>query len=215
MQTVGTILALVLTLMVYTYLIGDNVLFRLAEHILVGVSVGWAILQIFYGLLLPAWNSLTDGARNGLRGEVFAFLIPLILGVVLLTRPLRASKPLSNLVMAFVVGTIAALSLAGALAGTLLPQVGASLLPLGGDNLFGQIVLLLGTLLSLWYFQFTVFKREGSGETGGGLAVLNNRVRLLGRWSLMLAFGAVFAAVFLTYFAALLDRLVFLINIRF
>ncbi len=215
---IGTIIAVILTIMVYTYLIGDNVIFRLAEHILVGVSVGWAFIQILYNLLYPAWETISNGFQGGLRGQALALLIALVLGVVMLTRPLRATRPLTNLVMALVIGTVAALSLAGALAGTLLPQIGASLLPLNEGDIFGRVVLLIGTLVSLWYFQFTVFKSQRSTtETAGNqtLGMVSDRVRLLGRWSIMLAFGAVFASVFLTYFAALVDRLLFLINLKF
>jgi hypothetical protein len=120
--------------------------------------------------------------------------------------------------MALMIGVVAALSLAGALSGTLLPQVGASLLPLGEGDIFGRLVLLIGTLVSLWYFQFTVFKTRRPETEGGGtqtLELVNTRLRLFGRWSIMLAFGAVFASVFLTYFAALVDRLLFLINLKF
>ena len=222
MDKVGLIIALVLTLMVYSYLIGDNPLFKLAEHILVGVSVGWAVIQVLFNLILPTLAAVRDGfgANGGNFREAIALLIPLVLGVILLTRPLRATRPLSNLAMAVVIGTVAALSLAGALSGTLLPQVGASLVPLNANGdpfgLLGKIVLLVGTLASLWYFQFTVLRSRNGTVEGGttGLANLSDRFRLLGRWSIMLAFGAVFAAVFLTYFAALLDRLLFVINFR-
>ncbi|HEX2914022.1 MAG TPA: hypothetical protein VH186_24675 [Chloroflexia bacterium] len=215
---IGTIIAIILTIMVYTYLIGENVIFRIAEHILVGVSVGWAILQIYYNLLVPGWNNINAGISSGQLGETLAFLIPAILGIIMLTRPFRASKSLTNLIMALVIGTVAALSLAGALSGTLLPQIGASMLPLNGGDVFGRVILLIGTLVSLWYFQFTLFKtKRGDAEvtSGSALAGLNERVRVFGRWSIMLAFGAIFASVFLTYFAALLDRLLFLINLKF
>ena len=213
---IGTVIALILTVMVYTYLIGDNVIFRLAEHILVGVSVGWAILQIFYNLLVPAWNSIVDDARNGLRGELLALAIPLLLGLILLTRPFRATKSLTNLIMALVVGVVAALSLAGALSGTLLPQIGAATAPLNEGDIFGRLVLLVGTIVSLWYFQFTVFKSQRPESEGPQtLSMVSERVRIFGRWSIMLAFGAIFASVFLTYFAALVDRLQFIINIKF
>ncbi len=215
---IGTIIAVVLTVMVYTYLVGDNPIFRVAEHILVGVSVGWAILQVFYNLLLPSINAALEGARNGVTGEIIALLIPLGLGLILLLRSLRAFKSLTNLAMALVIGTVAALSLAGALSGTLLPQVGASFLPLGEGDIIGRVVLLIGTIVSLWYFQFTVFKSpqlEGEAKAGGALAMVSDRVRIFGRWSIMLAFGAVFASVFLTYFAALIDRVLFLINVKF
>lgn len=222
LNLVGTIIAVILTVMIFTYLLGDNPVFRLAEHILIGVSVGWATLQIFYNLLLPAFNYVLDNSKTGSL-DWWLYLIPLVLGLLLLLRPVRAAKPLTNLIMALVIGTVAALALAGALSGTLLPQVGATMLPLNTGDIIGRLVLLLGTILALWYFQFTVFgpSLPATGETApkqdqrAGLSGILGRVRLVGRWGIMLAFGAVFASVFLTYFAALVDRLLFLINLRF
>lgn len=207
---VGAIVALVLTVMVYSYLIGDNFIFRLAEHILVGVSVGFAFIQVLFGLIVPALNNIVQNATN-VRLEFFIYLIPVVLGILLLARPVRAARPLTNLVMALVIGTVSALALAGALAGTLLPQLGASMSPLNSGDVVGKIVLLLGTLLALWYFQFTFFQRRPEVQPTG-LVMLNERIRRLGRWSIMLAFGAIFASVFLTYFAALVDRLLFVIT---
>jgi hypothetical protein len=207
---VGAIVALVLTVMVYSYLIGDNFIFRLAEHILVGVSVGFAFIQVLFGLIVPALNNIVQNATN-VRLEFFIYLIPVVLGILLLARPVRAARPLTNLVMALVIGTVSALALAGALAGTLLPQLGASMSPLNSGDVIGKIVLLLGTLLALWYFQFTFFQRRPEAQPSG-LVMLNERIRRLGRWSIMLAFGAIFASVFLTYFAALVDRLLFVIT---
>ncbi len=226
LNLVGTIIAVILTVMIFTYLLGDNPVFRLAEHILIGVSVGWATLQIFYNLLLPAFNYVLDGSKTGSL-DWWLYLVPLALGLLLLARPLRAARPLTNLIMALVVGTVAALALAGALTGTLLPQVGATMLPLNTGDIIGRIVLLVGTILALWYFQFTVFKSSSTSFTSteaavepgqiqaAGISGIFRRVRLVGRWGIMLAFGAVFASVFLTYFAALVDRLLFLINLKF
>ena len=222
LNLVGTIVAVILTVMVFTYLLGDNPVFRLAEHILIGVSVGWATLQIFYNLLLPAFNYVLDNSKTG-QLDWWLYLVPLVLGLLLLLRPLRGAKPVTNLIMALVIGTVAALALAGALSGTLLPQVGAAMLPLNTGDIVGRVVLLLGTILALWYFQFTIFKVDSSyGNTAGLVqpqdvtpAGISGRLRLVGRWGIMLAFGAVFASVFLTYFAALVDRLLFLINLKF
>ena len=218
-NVVGTIIAVILTVMVFSYLLGDNPVFRLAEHILIGVSVGWAVVQIIFNLFVPAFDYILDTGQTGSL-DWWLYLVPMVLGVLLLLRPLRAARPLTNLVMALVVGTVAALALAGALSGTLLPQVGATMLPLTSGDIAGRVVLILGTILALWYFQFTVFRVNPSGEaavpaqevTATGVS---SRIRLAGRWAIMLALGAVFASVFLTYFAALVDRLLFLINLKF
>jgi hypothetical protein len=214
--TIGTIIAIILTLMVYSYLIGDNFLFRLAEHILVGVSVGWIFLQVLFSVLLPALNGLQRDFVGGnlSTGTILLYLVPVILGIILLFRPLRGAKPLTNMVMALIIGTVAALSLAGAVAGTLVPQIGATVIDLRTQTdagaLIGTVLMILGTLLALWYFNFTVRKPQTQAVVRpNGVGAIT---QLLGRWSLMLAFGAVFGMVFLTYFAALVDRVLFLIR---
>ena len=42
LDAAGTWVAVILTLFVFSYLLGDNALYRLAEHIFVGVAVGYA-----------------------------------------------------------------------------------------------------------------------------------------------------------------------------
>lgn len=225
---VGTIVAVILSLMIFSYLIGDNVLFRLAEHILVGVSVGYATVTIIFNVFIPAVNNLKDASSNMATGNnsliLALYLIPLLAGVFFLFRPLRAARPLTNMIIALVIGTVSALSLGGALAGTLIPQAGATMLPLTQNNngggsadlftIIGNVVLVVCTVTTLWYFQFTIRKNQGSGASGSRVATIGQRSRLLGRWTLMLALGAVFASVFLTYLAALIDRLSFLLPVR-
>ena len=52
-ETIGPIIAAVLTLLVFSYIFGDNVLFKLAAHIFVGVAVGYAIIVVVYEVFIP------------------------------------------------------------------------------------------------------------------------------------------------------------------
>lgn len=215
--TLGAGVAFVLTLMIFSYLIGDNVVFRIAEHVLVGVSIGWATLQIIFGVIVPAVDTIRQESSSGspTLGTILTYAIPLGLGLLLLLRSSRAARPITNVVIGLVIGTVAALALAGAVSGTLVPQVGQTIVSLrggegaSGADIIGNVVLVLGALLSLAYFQFTVMKKDSDVVSTVSVGAITH---MLGRWSLMLAFGAVFGAVFLTYFAALIDRLIFLIN---
>src|SRR5437764_11114013 len=99
LNLVGTIVAIILTIMVFTYLLGDNPVFRLAEHILIGVSVGWATLQIVFNLLVPAFKYVIDNSQTG-GLDWWLYLVPLVLGLLLLLRPLRGARPVTNLIMA-------------------------------------------------------------------------------------------------------------------
>ncbi len=219
--SLGVGVAIVLSLMVYSYLIGDNAVYKVAEHLLVGVSIGWAVLQILFGLIVPAVSSLQRELTSAspTPGTVLTFAIPLVIGLLLLLRPIRAARPVTNLIIALIIGTVAALALGGAVLGTLVPQVGATIVNLrGGEgaglgDILGNILLVAGAILSLAYFQYSMRKKpeDAATQTGGRDVALITR--LLGRWSIMLALGAVFGAVFLTYFAALVDRVVFLLNL--
>ena len=183
---VGTIIAVILTVMVFSYLLGDNPVFRLAEHILIGVSVGWAVFQIVFNLFVPAFSYILDTSKTG-NLDWWLYFVPMVLGLIMLLRPLRAARPITYLIMALVVGTVAALALAGAISGTLLPQVGATMLPLNSGDIVGRVVLILGTILALWYFQFTVFRVNSSDETSASTQEvtatgISSRIRLVGRW---------------------------------
>lgn len=52
-QTVGIALGFALSLMIYSYLLGDNPLYRLAVHVLVGVGLGYASVVAIYTVLIP------------------------------------------------------------------------------------------------------------------------------------------------------------------
>ena len=54
---IGPFIAALLTVMVFSYIFGDNVLFQLATHIFVGVAVGYAIIVIWYQVFIPTFNS--------------------------------------------------------------------------------------------------------------------------------------------------------------
>ncbi|MFN2167426.1 MAG: hypothetical protein ACK2U9_14310, partial [Anaerolineae bacterium] len=84
------------------YLLGDNVLFRLAEHIFVGVTVGYAVVVVFHNvlapkLLLPVVQALSQGDWD----QLLLLGISLLLGLLLLTKPLRRLSWLGTLSVAF------------------------------------------------------------------------------------------------------------------
>jgi len=49
----GTFLGFVLTLMTFSYVFGDNALFRIAIHIFIGVSAGYAAIIAWYSVIWP------------------------------------------------------------------------------------------------------------------------------------------------------------------
>ena len=94
----GTLVAIVLTLFVFSYLLGDNVLFRLAEHIFIGVAVGYAVVMAFHSVLGPKLlTPLVQFLGAGNWGGVVLLAVPLILGLLLLTKPFKRLSWLGSL----------------------------------------------------------------------------------------------------------------------
>ena len=83
LDLIGALLGFVLTVFVLSYIWGDNVLFRIATHLFVGVAAGYVTIVVIQNIILPQmiWPFL-DGDRNE---KIFAILF-LILGVLMLTK---------------------------------------------------------------------------------------------------------------------------------
>ncbi|MBN1484655.1 MAG: hypothetical protein JXA37_08025 [Chloroflexia bacterium] len=200
-ETVGLAIAAILTLMVYSFLIADNPLFRLAEHLLVGTALGYAVLVVLQRFLLPSISDVLATGGNPLSRLMTA--LGLLWGLLLwlwLARPVRwlASWPL-----AIVFGVGAALAIGGALMGTLIPQVGATMLPLSGNGWLDNLVIVIVVIAGLSYFFFIVRKEHPLGKIASGVAHF-------GRWCLMLALGAFLGTRAIALFSALIERIQFL-----
>ncbi|MFQ5886612.1 MAG: hypothetical protein ACE5II_05205, partial [Anaerolineae bacterium] len=78
-ELLGTWVAALLTLMVFSYLVSDNPLYRLAEHLFVGSALGYAIVVAIQDVLLPRLSTL---ARDPVT--YWHLFIPLLLGLLLL-----------------------------------------------------------------------------------------------------------------------------------
>jgi hypothetical protein len=82
---VGALIGFVLTLMVLSYIIGDNFLFRLAIHIFIGVASGYAAVLIISNViwnqvLVPLLQIFLQGAPNGLLASLLRLFPVLLLG---------------------------------------------------------------------------------------------------------------------------------------
>ncbi len=207
-DTIGAIVGLVITLLVFSYLIGDNPLYRVALHIFVGASVAYAVVVAWHAILRPL---LLDWVLRG-NVNVLLGLVPLLLGGLLLARGVRSLSWLGNFSIALLLGVGIAVAVGGALVGTLLPQAGAAMRPLSpfsypDDPLNGPLdglLIVVGTVTSLMVFTFTL--RRG---VSGRLIALSTR---LGRFFLFVSFGAVFAGVLIASVSVLVERLQFIIE---
>lgn len=206
-DVIGGGLAAVLTVMIFSYLLGANPLYRLAQHLFVGVSIGYAGVVLLTTVLLPRLGQVAgDPAGTSVR-----IGIPLLLGLLFLGRLARPNFALATPALLVVTVVAAALALGGALAGTLLPQTAATMLSLNPAQagLFGALnnaIIVLGVLASLYYFSFGVRSDGRRGPAGAFVAGV-------GRWLILITLGAVLGTLTVSFVAALIDRVRFLFDL--
>ena len=213
MEFIWTIAAFVLTLMVLSYLIGDNLLFRLAAYVFVGVAAGLVAVMVIYQVILPrmVWPLI-----YGTNEERLLALVPAVLGVFLLFKLSRRLGRLGNAPMAYIAGAGAAIIIGGAVYGTIIGQGSAAVNTLQfapGSGYLGRLgegfIILLGTLTSLAYFHFST--RAGVTQPGRRSGVMQ-AVSGVGQVFISITLGAVYAGVLLAALSALVERILFLIQ---
>jgi hypothetical protein len=201
----------ILTLMVLSFLYRDNPFYKIAEHILVGVSAAYIMVLGFWSTLWPngivklspAAARLVD--PNAPTGQAdLAVLIPMVLGLLMLCRLSTRWAWLSRWPAAFAIGTTAGYNLTRYLRTDFLNQLSASaqeslVVKEGGRWLVGasldNILILTGTVCGLIYFTYS---REHRGAFG--------RAARVGVWFLMVTFGAAFGYTVMARFALLIGR---------
>ncbi len=207
-------IAFIITLMLLSYLIGDNPLFRAANYLFVGVSAGYVAAVAWHQVVMPR---LVVPLMHGSTAERMLLFLPLLMGILLLG---KLSPKLSNLgrpVMAFLVGSGAAVAAGGIILGTLLPQIENTMhLPAlqsafqdsaQMEALLDGAVILVGVIVSLLYFQFGVNPKR-KGKRNRFMAV----IAYLGQAFIAITFGVLFAGVFTAALTALIERVYFLFN---
>lgn len=210
MDWLWTLVGFFLTLLVFSYLFGDNPLFRLTSYIFIGVTSGYIAVLLVYEVLLPrlVWPFLQGG------WPMILAIIPLVLAILLLAKLFPRLSPVGNISMAYLVGVGAAVMIGGAIMGTIIGQTRAAInllpqsAPVNPLLLFLEsLVLLIGTISTLIYFQFGVTHKPNQPPQRSRLVELTARV---GQVFLAITLGALFAGVYGAAITALIDRLGFL-----
>lgn len=195
------LLSFLFTVLILSYIIGDNPAFRLAVHAFVGVAAGYVAATVFRQVVV---DKLFLPLLVGSPLDRLLMLFPLLMSVFLLAKMSPSLEWLGRPVVAFLVGVGTATAVAGAVLGTLFPQIQASATPFGqgAGGIVSGALILLGTITTLAYFQFTVGKAS-AGRRGNLMSLL----ALLGQVFIAIALGAVFAGVLAAALTAFVDRI--------
>ena len=203
-------ISFLLTLMILSYLLGDNPAFRLAVYLFVGVAAGYAAAITWRQVLVP--RLVSPLLAGNITERLLAFLA-LALGILLLGKLSTRTSRLGNAPIAFLVGVGAAVAIGGAVTGTIFPQTQASIntfdlsnagqFPL--EHLFFGTVVLGGAVTSLVYFHFGAKSTPGGPQRSKLVVILS----WVGEIFIAITLGVLFAGIFTAAMTALIERLNF------
>jgi len=193
----GMWVAAALTLAVFSLLYRDNPFYRAAEHLLVGVSAGYYLVQYF-----------SSGVIRKFYVPVFRqgdlWLLPGgLLGLLILFRLARRTQWISRYAIAFYVAAWSGYLIPSTIQERVLTQVGATLPPAlsgaGFGAFLGAFIILVGVVSILIYFYFSA---PHTGVLG--------RISQIGITFLMVGFGASFGYTVMGRVSLLIGRFQFL-----
>jgi len=165
------------------------------------------VIVVMHGILGPL---LIVPLADGTIGERVLAVVPLGLGLLLCTKLKTSWAWLGNFSVAFLMGVGAALAIGGALFGSILPQVRATVQAVDLSGLGSGLIIIVGTLSTLMYFHFAAGARGGLSGIGTGFVRAWAR---LGRWFIVIAFGAIFANTVMARISLLIGRVQFLLEV--
>src|SRR6266545_4138211 len=208
---IGAWVAVGLTLFIFSFLYKDNPLFKLAENLYVGVSVGYTIVKTYDTVIVQLiWKPIVE------NGE-WALLIPVAIGTLMLTRYVPKAAWISRYAFAFIVGVGSGLAIPRTISSFILKQIEDTVRPmlmlvpgegvtftwslLNPASSLNTIIILVGVSSVLFYFFFSV------EHTGPGKVVARTGILFL-----MIAFGAAFGYTVMARMSLLIGRLTDLIE---
>lgn len=191
--------------MVFSYLLGDNFLYRLAVYVFVGLAAGYVTIVTVESVVLP-WIRAT--LYSGDIGTQVVGALPLLLGLLLLFKTTRRLNRLGNLALAFVIGVGTAVALVGAISGTLLPLVGGTANSIRVDTING-FIMVLGVVCTLIYFQYLA-RRSPENIVRRGL--LARTFGTLGEGFIVITLGALYGGAILTGLTIFSERIAFILT---
>jgi len=166
-------IAAIFTLVTFSFLWKSNYVYRLAEHVLLAIATGHAVVLGYENVRNMGWTPLVT------KGQ-YSLIIPLILGLLLYTRYVKSVSWWSRIPTAVIIGCGTAMALRGSLQAELLQQIAATAFPM---NSIESWLVLLGVAFTVVYFIYTY---KAAGTTGG--------ISRIGRIMMMIGFGAAFGS---------------------
>ena len=186
------------TIAATSYAFKDNIVFKFAENTFIGIAAGHTIVMGIKNIRDYGWTHI-------MAGEMI-YVIVFVLGVMRYARFSDNYYWLYRYPIAFLVGNGVGISIRAAIHSDFIVQIRATASPLIADNALGTvnaIITFVGVVTALSHFIFTQEKIH-EGTLG--------MVPKLGRWMMLLAFGASFGNTIMSRFGMYQGRIVFLLR---
>lgn len=194
---ISTLIAGLLTIAILTFLYRDNPVYKMAEYLLVGVAIGYA--------LVIAWTStVMDLLVEPLAGGKLSLLVPLILGLMMFARIFPKAAPISRIPLAILIGSGAGAAIPAMLGPRILTQMSDTIGNVAGTSAgpsISGLIVLIGLIATLSYFYFS---RPQTGALG-----VSSRI---GTYFLMIFFGATFGYTVMSRMSTFIGRAEFLLS---
>lgn len=199
----GIWIAALLTLMIYSFLYKDNPFYKVAEHLLVGVSAGYVFTVLFWSYILP--NVLRKLVNPDVSTLVrILTIVSVLFGILMLTRFIKKISWLSRYPMALLMGISSGAAIPPTMQTRILDQMHVSMKTLDFQNFHTythELPIVIGVLSTLIYF---FFSKPQKGLIGGTAKV--------GIIFLMVGFGASFGYTVMARISLLIGRCYFLLH---
>lgn len=219
MNTVDLLLllaGLILSLMVFSYLLGDTLLFGIAIYTLVGVTAGFTVVVLLQKVILPMAISPLSALP---QTSALLALVPLVLSVLLIWLLFKKSSRLSGIPLAFLGGVVAAALIVGVTRGTLVPQLlsivnafDQNKMTSGGlpnwTGIFEAFMMLAGVVAVLFVSHHRKINKNQEANAYSWL----DGIKEFGQLFIGITFGAIFVGLFSTGLVALIAYIQYLID---
>jgi len=198
---IGIWLGALLTIFTYSYFVKaqQNIFFRFAQSTVVGGSLGYIIAIVFFK------NVDYLGVQKLIAGDVF-YIIPLIIGALIYTRFIPQISYLARIPIAVIIAVGLGLGARSTMDLDLYQQTLGTyqwtLIGVDGLTAVNNIILLVGVITVTAYFFFTIRKEKVAGL---------GYITTIGRYYLMIWFGAKFGNTVTARFTLLIGRFQFLL----
>ncbi|MFN8140057.1 MAG: hypothetical protein U0R49_09700 [Fimbriimonadales bacterium] len=210
MELFGNIVAALCVVMILSLLWRENKAYRVGEHILLGLAVGYAVVAAWFEYLAPRWmEPFAASLATGNAAGIFSGVVLLALGLCWYGIFFKKTEWLMRLVIGIVIGAGAGQAIRIQTSQQMPVLVSSFRSPIvvenGNTQLWASVsntIFLLALISVLFFFFFTLDHRNA----------LFRGTSKVGRFWLMVAFGAFFGNTLMTRLSALIERVWFVVD---